>query len=68
MENQDEELLKQQIETELEKCPSIEICSYIQNPNSKKFAIEYVYKQVTKFGASLSGGIGRFESYLEEIK
>lgn len=68
MENQDAELLKQQIETEIDKCPSIEVCAYIKNFNSRKFAIEYVYKQVTKFGASISVGIGRLESYLEEIK
>ena len=68
MENQDVELLKLQIETELEKCPSIEVCSCIKKPNSKKFAIQYVYKQVSEFGASISSGIGRLESYLEEVK
>jgi len=68
MENQDAELLKYQIETELDKCVSLEVCAYIKNPNSRNFAIQYVYKQVTVFGATISEGIGQLESFLDEVK
>jgi len=66
-ESEDAIALKHQIETELEKCKSIEICNKIQNPNEKRWCVEYVYNHVNKFGFSISEGIGALDAYLDEL-
>ncbi len=68
LENLSKEEVLQKIETEIDKCPSVDVCAYIKNHNQRLFCIEYVYKQVNEFGASISVGIGRLESYLDQIK
>jgi hypothetical protein len=69
MKEQSEEalVLKHQIETVLEQCPSTEICEKIKNPAEKRFCIDYVYKHVTDFGMSIDEGIGALEAYLDEL-
>lgn len=66
-ENTEEVLLKQEIQVELEKCPSFEICAKIKNPQEKVFCVSYVYKQVVQFGSTISEGIGSLEQYLDEL-
>lgn len=66
-ETEDAIILKQQIEAELDKCPSLEICNKIKNPAEKRFCIEYVYNHVVKFGMSISEGVGSLDAYLDEI-
>lgn len=56
-----------EIEAELLKCHSIDICNKIKNSSGKKFCIEYVYKHVTQFNMSIMEGIGALDEYLSEL-